>query len=78
MVARRAEKNMDGRMEFVENDVGELKSDVRELRSDVGELKGVVGQLSEDVGTVREYMKELMLVTESNSDVEAWGEADRV
>lgn len=59
MVARRAEKNMDGRLEFVEKDVRELKSDIGELRSDVGELKGVVGQLSEDVEAMRKYMTEL-------------------
>ncbi|EXB66394.1 hypothetical protein L484_008284 [Morus notabilis] len=59
MVARRAEKNMDGRLEFLEKDIRELKLDDGELRSDIGELKGVVGQLSEDIGAMREYMKEL-------------------
>ncbi|EXB30871.1 hypothetical protein L484_012401 [Morus notabilis] len=43
---------MEGRLEFVEKDVGELKSNV-------GELKGIVGQLSEDIGVMKEYIKEL-------------------
>ncbi|XP_024024005.1 uncharacterized protein LOC112092314 [Morus notabilis] len=44
MVASRAEK-MEGRVEMVEKDIGELK--------------GAVGQLSVDMGAVKDYMKEI-------------------
>ncbi|EXB42736.1 hypothetical protein L484_004758 [Morus notabilis] len=67
-LVKRTDRKMEGRVEHVEKEVGELVMNV-------GGLKEVVGQFSKDIGAVKEYMKEFsrpVLRAVGNQDSVGW------
>lgn len=71
MVVKRTDRKMEGRVENVEKEVGELVMNV-------GGLKEVVRQFSEDIGAVKEYMKEFSVWMRSGSNMNQLTEQARV